>query len=243
MTIGERTSEATLAHGHRNLYGVRVGILMLKTTFPRIAGDVGNAETWPFPVQYKVVEGTSAESIVRRLDPQRFLQPFVDGARELEAMGVGCITTGCGFLILLQGQLQAAVGVPVLTSSLLQVPWVAAWLPPQKKIGILTFEADSLTAAHLAAASIDPARVRVRGLQGTAFHKTILEDLDTLDVEQARDDHVDVAVQLVEDHPDVGALVLECTNMPPYASAIREATGLPVFDLTTMVGWAVAATD
>jgi len=232
-----------IAHGNRNVYGVRVGILMLKTSFPRIVGDVGNAATWPFPVQYKVVEGTSAEAIVRRLDPKRFLQPFLDGARELEAMGVGCITTGCGFLILLQDQLQAAVRVPVLTSSLLQVPWVLSFLAPEKKVGILTFEMESLGPAHLAAARIDPQRVHVRGLQETPFHKTIVEDLESLDVERARKDHVATAVQLAEDHPEVGAIVLECTNMPPYSGAIREATGLPVYDLTTMIRWAAAATD
>ncbi|MBV8150901.1 MAG: aspartate/glutamate racemase family protein, partial [Candidatus Eremiobacteraeota bacterium] len=77
-----------------------VGILMLETKFPRIPGDVGNPATWPFPVRYKIVEGASAEAIVRRLEPAQFLEPFVDGLHDLEAAGVSCITTGCGFLVL-----------------------------------------------------------------------------------------------------------------------------------------------
>jgi Asp/Glu/hydantoin racemase len=215
----------------------KAGILMLKTRFPRVVGDVGNAATWPFPVAYKVVEGTSAEAIVRRLDPARFERPFVEAARDLEGSGVRFITTGCGFLILLQDALQAAVSVPVYTSSLLQVSWLCRILPAQKKIGILTFEAASLTPAHLAAAGIDERRITIRGMEGTPFHRTIIEDLESLDVERARADHVATAQRLRADDAQIAALVLECTNMPPYADAIREATGLPVYDLTTLVAW------
>ena len=35
----------------------------------------------------------------------------------------------------------------------------------------------------------------------------------------------------------LGAIVLECTNMPPYAKAIHEATGLPVYDITTLANY------
>ena len=221
--------------------GARVGILMLQTRFPRIPGDVGNPHTWPFPVEYLFVDGTSAEAIVRRLDPERFVAPFVAAARKLEGRGVGLIATGCGFLILLQESLQRAVRVPVLTSSLLQAGWLLPLVRSDRKVGILTFEAQSLGASHLAAAAIDPARVAIRGLEGTAFHRTIIEDLPELDVDRARRDHVRIARELVADHPEVAALVLECTNMPPYADAIREATDLPVFDLTTLVDWGVNA--
>ena len=219
----------------------RVGILMLDTNFPRIVGDVGNPATWPFPVRYKIVKGAHAEAIVRRLERERYLAAFVDAARELESSGVRCIITGCGFLVLFQDELAAAVRVPVLTSSLLQVPWVAARLRPDQKIGILTFEGPSLSPAHLRAAQIDPSLVAVRGLEGSAFHRTIVDDLRELDVERARADHATAARRLVDEYPEIAALVLECTNMPPYADAIRQATGLPVFDLTTMVGWLAAA--
>lgn len=219
----------------------RAGIIMLDTRFPRIPGDAGNPVTWPFPVEFETVGGIGVELAVRERDPMRFAQSFIDAARRLEQRGVSLVTTGCGFLILLQDRLQAAVRTPVLTSSLLQVPWISAFLEPQAKIAILTFERPSLSLAHLRAAGIDPSRVVIAGLEGTGFHTTIALDLDILDEERARGDHVDIARRLIAQHPEVEAFVLECTNMPPYASAIREATGLPVYDVTTLIGWAAAA--
>jgi Asp/Glu/hydantoin racemase len=56
-------------------------------------------------------------------------------------------------------------------------------------------------------------------------------------VEKSEDEVVRVAQKLVSDHPEVGAIVLECTNMPPYAAAVQKATGLPVFDIFTLVTW------
>jgi len=219
----------------------RVGILMLDTRFPRIPGDAGNPVTWPFPVEFETVTGVRVEAAVRERDPQRFEQPFLDAARRLEQRGVSLLTTSCGFLILLQDRLQSAVRMPVLTSSLLQVPWISAFLEPHAKIAIVTFERPSLTSAHLWAAGINPSRVVIAGLEGTAFHTAIALDLEALDEERARRDHVDVARRLIAQHPEIEAFVLECTNMPPYAPAIREATGLPVYDITTLVGWAAAA--
>jgi len=31
--------------------------------------------------------------------------------------------------------------------------------------------------------------------------------------------------------------VLECTNLPPYADALRQHLGLPVYDMVTAVNW------
>ena len=219
----------------------RAGILMLDTHFPRIPGDVGNPVTWPFPVEFETVGGIGVELAVRERNPLRFEQPFIDAARRLEQRGVSLVTTSCGFLILLQDRLQSAVRMPVLTSSLLQVPWISTFLEPHAKVAILTFERPSLSAAHLWAAGINPSRVVIAGLEGTPFHATIALDLDTLDEERARQDHVDVARRLLAQHPEIEAFVLECTNMTPYASAIREATGLPVYDITTLIGWTAAA--
>lgn len=233
-----------LTVGGRNLYGIPVGILMLRSRFPRIVGDAGNAETWPFPVLYRIVERTSPDKIVRRLDVADMLPEFLAAAHDLERAGVHLITTNCGFLVLMQRELQAQLKVPVLTSSLLQVPWVAATLPPAHTVGVLTVERSSLTDAHLRAAGIGPdIPLAVRGLDefGGYFSEQILGDHLELDVDRCREEHEFAARGLVEENPEVGAIVLECTNMPPYAGAIRRVTGLPVYDLTTLVGWGATA--
>ena len=234
----------TVAAGGRNVYGVPVGILMTQSRFPRIPGDAGNARTWPFPVLYRIVPGAGPGRVVRSGPDPAVLGPFADAARELEAAGVDVVTTNCGFLVLLQRELQATLRVPFLSSSLLQVPWVAGLLPPGRRVGVLTVERRSLTRAHLAAAGIDDALgVPVVGMDETAgyFTETILGDQPELDVARARAEHEDAARLLLERHPDVGAIVLECTNMPPYAEAIRRVTGLPTYDVRTLVGWAALA--
>ena len=103
-------------------------------------GDMGNAETWPFPVLYRVVRGASPERVV--LQGARGLLPdFLAAAAELVALGAEAITTNCGFLSLFQRELAAHVGVPVATSSLMQVPWVQAALPPGQRVGVVTVSA------------------------------------------------------------------------------------------------------
>lgn len=231
-----------VATGGKNLYGIPLGILMLQTRFPRIPGDVGHASTWPFPVMYKVVANASPDAVVRKLADDEWLEPFAAAAQELEQAGVALITTGCGFLVLFQEQLQRRLRVPLLASSLLQVPWVASILPPDRRIGILTVEARSLTERHLRSAGIaDIDRLTVLGMEevGGHFTRQLLDDLPELDVARCREEHVRAAQLLLQRDPDIGAIVLECTNMPPYADLIRATTGLPVYDLTTLVRWAV----
>lgn len=219
----------------------RAGILMLDTHFPRIPGDAGNPVTWPFPVEFETVSGVGVDLATRERDPSRYERPFIDAALRLERRGVSLVTTSCGFLILMQDRLQAALHVPALTSSLLQVPWISALLEPHAKIAIITFERASLSPVHLRAAGINPSRVVIAGLEGTAFHATIAFDSAVLDEERARHDHIDLARRLIAQHPEIEAFVLECANMPPYAPAIREATGLPVYDITTLINWTAAA--
>ncbi len=222
--------------GGRNLYGLPIGILMLDTVFPRIPGDIGHAATFPFHILYHRVRGASPVRVVREADPA-LLDGFLEGARALEAEGVLAITTGCGFLSVFQRQLAAAVRVPVFTSALMLVPMVARMLAPGRTVGILTVDSGSLTPRHLAEAGIGgDVPVVVAGLEGgRAFTRVLLENGLELDVEAARREHVEAARDLVGRHPEVGAIVLECTNMPPYAAAIREATGRPVFDITTLI--------
>ncbi|HXG03014.1 MAG TPA: aspartate/glutamate racemase family protein [Candidatus Binatia bacterium] len=228
--------------GGFNQYGFTVGILMLDTRFPRIPGDMGNALSFEFPVRYHRVSGADPDRVVRR-GAAGLLPAFIEGARALEREGVGAITTNCGFLVTFQRELAAAVRVPVFTSSLLLVPLVHRMLAPGRRVGILTVNAATLGPEHLAAAGITPEiPVAVAGLETEKeFTRVLLDDELELDVEAARAEHVRVARRLVAEHPDVAALVLECTNMPPYTADIQRATGLPVFDILSLVRLAHAA--
>lgn len=222
--------------GGKAVYGAAVGILMLEARFPRIPGDLGNALTWPFPVLYRVVRGASPERVVRRR-AEGLLPAFLEAARELVAMGADGITTNCGFLSLFQGELAAALAVPVATSSLMQAATVQALLPPGRKVGILTISAESLTPAHLRAAGVPEGTPMVGTEDGREFSRAILGDCATLDPEAAEADLLEAAERLLREHPEVGAILLECTNMCPYARAVADRTGLPVFDMAGFVAW------
>jgi Asp/Glu/hydantoin racemase len=225
-----------IARGGKAVYGARLGILMLEARFPRIPGDMGNATTWPFPVLYKVVGGASPDRVVRRR-AEGLLPAFLDAARELVALGADGITTNCGFLSLYQAELARHAGVPVATSSLMQIPLVQALLPAGKRVGVLTISAATLTPDHLAAAGAPPDLPVVGTEGGREFTRAILGDEPRLDVAAAEADILDAGDALLARHPDVGAVVLECTNMAPYARALSERLRLPVFDIVSFMTW------
>lgn len=231
----------TIVQGGRTNFGLPIGILMLDTVFPRIPGDVGNGFTFDFPVRYLKVEGANPKRVVREADPT-LLEPFLKAARQLEAEGCQAITTSCGFLVMFQQELAAAVSVPVLSSSLLQVPFLQRLLGPQKKVGILTARACNLTDKHFAGAGIEKGSAPVVGLEDSpAFSHAFSENQPSLDVPAAEAEMVEAAEKLIRENPQVAAIVFECTNMPPYAAAVQAATGLPVYDITTLVRYTALA--
>jgi Asp/Glu/hydantoin racemase len=222
------------ARGGKSIYGAPLGVIMLETRFPRIPGDIGNGTTWPFPVLFKVVAGATPERVVLQ-GAKGLLPDFIAAARDLVAMGAEAITTSCGFLVVFQKEIAAAVGVPVATSSLLQVPWVEAMLPPGRRAGVITVSRASLTPAHVAAAGMAP-DTPVMGVENgrELFRVLVTQDKAELDVAAAQQDILDAGRALVAAHPEVGAIVLECTNMPPYAAALQAELGLPVHDVISL---------
>src|SRR5262245_29378923 len=230
------TETRRVAWGNKTLYGARVGILMLETRFPRIPGDMGNAETWPFPVLYKVVPGASPRRVVCE-KAEGLLDAFLAAAGELVRSGADGITTTCGFLSLYQCELAAHVGVPVATSSLMQIPFIERMLPPGKRVGVLTVSAVDLSKEHLLAAGAGPATPVIGAEGGSEFSRVMINDEERLDVAAAERDILAAGEALVEAHDGIGAVVLECTNMVPYARALSERLRLPVFSIYTFVTW------
>jgi hypothetical protein len=226
-----------IAKGGKAIYGAPLGILMLDARFPRIPGDMGNAATWPFPVLYRVVRGATPEQVVLR-GAAGLLSDFIEAAKDLVSLGAEAITTNCGFLSLFQRHIAEVVAVPVATSSLMQVPWVQSTLPPDKRVGVVTISASTLTPAHLDAASV-PGDTPIAGTEnGQEFFRVLIKaEKQDLDVQLAEQDVVGAGIQLVRNNPGVGAIVLECTNMPPYAAALQAELGLPVYDIYSMISW------
>jgi hypothetical protein len=236
--------ERLLVKGGYNTYGHRVGILMIEGRFPRPPGAIGNASTFPFPVLHHVVKGFSGNRTVRdlgALDPDGddfrvAIQPWIDGARYLEDQGCQGITTSCGFAILFQRHLLETVSVPVFSSSLMLLPFIASILGQSRRVGVIAADAASLSDRHLRAAGADPKAVCVAGMDGcTEFAATAWQDRQTLDFEIAQREATDVAQKLTSSDPGIGAILLECSLLPPYAAEIQAKTGLPVFDFTHLV--------
>jgi maleate cis-trans isomerase len=231
----------SIAHGGTTNQGQPIGILMLDTKFPRVPGDVGNAFTFNFPVRYQTVLGANPTRVVKEADPT-LLQPFIDGAKALEAAGCGAISTSCGFLVMFQKELADAVKIPVISSSLLQVPFVAKLIGSDKKVGIITARAASLTQKHFVGAGMEHCNFAIQGMEDfPEFTNAFIEGNQTIDLDVAEAEMVQASRRLVLNHPEVRAIVLECTNMPPFAHAVAQATGLPVFDIVTLIRYTASA--
>ncbi|MEO0487333.1 MAG: aspartate/glutamate racemase family protein [Pseudomonadota bacterium] len=207
-----------------------IGILMLDTVFPRVKGDIGNPESFGFPVRYAVVPGATPQAIVCE-DLRPWVDAFIAAGQGLVAGGCTGLTTTCGFLTLLREEVAEACGVPVVSSALELVPGLLA---AGEVPGILTISAASLSAAHLAAGGV-PEGTPVQGVDGGTFARAILGNEPALDLAASERELVAGAERLCADHPEVTVIVLECTNMPPHQAAIEAATGRQVVSILTAV--------
>lgn len=213
-----------------------IGVMMLETRFARPVGDIGNPNTFDFPVRYEIVRGASVRrALTGRADG--LLDPFVAAGRRLVARGAVALTTSCGFLALLQRELADALPVPVATSSLLQLAWLAPLMPAGRRCGVITADRVSLGPDHLRACGAPP-DTPIEGMAPDgAFAHHVLGDRPGIDRAAVRAELLSAGRRLHGRVPGLGAVVLECTNLSPYAGALADDLGVPVYDACTMVAW------
>ncbi|WP_343079605.1 aspartate/glutamate racemase family protein [Ostreiculturibacter nitratireducens] len=226
----------------RDIYGAPVGIIVMDCLIPYPPGTPGNPSTFGFPVLYEVVRGATMESLIYTPDA-RLAEPFLEAGRRLVAQGVRAVFGNCGFMILFQERMAAELPVPVFMSSLLQLPLVARGLSRGQAVGIISASAASLTPRHMEIA-LGGAEVafHITGLEDRpAFKAAVHDQCGELDFDAVEADVVAAACDLVAAHPEIGALLFECTDLPPYAHAVQKATGLPVFDASTLVNFGAAS--
>jgi hypothetical protein len=212
-----------------------LGVLLLDTAFDRLPGDVGNPVSYDYPVRFETVSGAEPERVVRAGDTDPALvDPSVDAARRLVDRGAVAAVTSCGFLLPYQATLNDRVGVPVFTSSLLQLPLIASTLATDRRIGVLSADERSFARLSHPVLSAHADRLVVEGLAESRPFQTVFveERRERPDAAAVGDDVVAAVGRLLD--RDVGALLFECTNLRPYLGRVRDVTDLPVYDYLTL---------
>jgi hypothetical protein len=217
-------------------YGFGIGILLIDCSTPFIPGDVGNASTYDYPVLYKTVEGVSLARLIEQGD-ESLIDNVVEAAQYMQSMGVRAITSDCGYMIRYQKKVADAVSIPVILSSLVQLPMLELSINRQQKIGIICANKNRLTPELLKIAGLQNLdRAVIYGLEEQPnFRAPILDETGVLEPEKIQQEVVALAKKMIDEHPEIGPILLECSNLPPYASAVQHATGRLVFDYTTMI--------
>ncbi|MDR1513495.1 MAG: aspartate/glutamate racemase family protein [Propionibacteriaceae bacterium] len=233
LAQGAPLGQVRMARGQA-LSGYRIGVIHIEDVwYPLVPGNVVNAHTFDFPVRLKPVRGLSVAGLFGA-DSVDVGAAVLEACAELVDEGVWAISAACGFFGRYQVIAQRESPVPVALSSLVQLPWLRAICPPGK-IAVLTADSASLDADMLAACGVaDTHDLLVGGLQAAPQFSAILQGRGEFDNEAVRAEVVAQAVELCAD-PDVTAVLLECSDMPPYAAAVQAATGKPVFDFTTLI--------
>lgn len=217
--------------------GYSIGILYLDDCwYPVIPGNVANLSTYDFPVRLKKVADCTTSRILKG-DPE-LLNNIITAAQELEKEGARAISSACGFFGNFQKEVAAAVDIPVYLSSVIQIPWIRSGLKPNQKVGILTAYAKGMT-RHLfeSCGTYDEDSCIIADLSGEPEFSAIITNRGSFDNELVKKETVDAALKLVNDNPDIGAILLECSDLPPYAADIQRAVKLPVYDFITMIKW------
>lgn len=221
----------------QNIAGYSIGILYIEHVwYPMVPGNIVNAYTFDFPVRLKAVDGLD---ILRLFKAEKsVLDDLIKAGKQLEKEGVRAISAACGFFGNFQKELSEALDVPVAISSLIQIPWIAAIIKPNQKIGVLTADKSSLTDKLLQNCGIvNKEQLIIEDLRHEPEFSCILEGRGEFDNSIVEQEVVAKSMEIIKKAPDTGAILLECSDMPPYAAAIQKAVKLPVFDFTTLIKW------
>lgn len=213
----------------------KIGILMLNTSFPRVKGDIGNIETFDFKVIRRVVNEANSANVVK--NDSDLLELFIEAAQGLEKEGVRAITTSCGFLIKYQNEISSCLQIPFFSSSLLMLKYIAMIQDKKRMIGILTARKATLLEEYFEKLGMENVNKVIYGMDGTYFSEVYVDNRRDLDFVRATSDLVSVCKTMIDENPEIGAIVLECTNMSPYIDALRAITSVPIFDICSLVNY------
>ena len=220
----------------RPVHGTMIGIIVLDTQFRRLPGDIAHVDSWDFPVQFAVARNVRPQDVIEG-NAEEALDVFRGAIDQLVALGVDGITTSCGYLSAVHRQLREHSPVPLASSSLQQIPMVLNMLPAGKTAGVIVSDRSAMRDIHFTNVGA-PAGLPIAELpEAGAIRRNMRMNSLDIDAAEQEDEVLDVVRRLLASHPEVGAIVSECANLPPYSAAVQRTFGLPVFDIVTLVTW------
>lgn len=243
----DRGIDQIVARKRHCCYGMGLGIMILDDVYPAFPGDVRNASAFPFPVQYEIIKGVDIEALLYKDDKSPCLQPILDTAKKLESMGVRALAAECGYFAWFQQDVAGYVDIPVFMSSLLQVPFIQQTIGPKKSVGILCAKKGCMKDEHLKRVGIDlNSNFFINGAQDdyeckpfdTLWDPYVRPAVPHSSYEESEKQMVAIAKDMKSKHPEMGALMLECTGMQPYARAIQREIDMPVYSWGTILDYA-----
>ncbi len=207
-----------------------------------LKGNSTNPESYPFPVRLVEVKGANVETVITN-PSEKLLADMIAISKKLEEEGIKAITTSCGFNAIFQKKIADAINVPFFSSSLMQVPFVKSIVGKNKTVAVITANKSALTEEHFKACGVeDMTGIKVIGLENCAEWSKIFDEPDVeFDIDSVTDEIVGTAKKCFIENPEIGAIVLECTDLPPYARRISEELDIPVFDFSSMIGHIAAS--
>ena len=241
-----------VARKNHSCYGMGLGIMILDEVYPGFPGDVRNASAFPYPVQYDLVQDIDIYKLVWEPDKSQCRQPILDAAKRLEKMGCRAIAAECGYFAYFQQDVAGLVDVPVFMSSLLQVPMIQQVIGPKKKVAIVAAMGKFLKAEHLRNVGIDPdSNYLIAGAQDeygctefdNLWNAQVRPEVPLAYYDKTEQQMVAMCKAIKDKNPDIGAFMLECTGMQPFARAVQRETDLPVYSWGTLLDYAYSVVN
>lgn len=214
-----------------------LGIIRLDYDYPPAPGDIDCPDSYEYDVYYRVVPGLTFEMCQKGTMTMQVQAEFIEAIKYLVSKGVVGITGDCGFMMYYQELARNYTKKPVFMSALAQLPAITCAFACDELIAIFTANGDSLKPMRSLIkeeCGVDPEEKRfiivgcedVPGFEAVALGEKV-------DVQAVTPGIVAKAKQVIAKHPTIRAILMECTELPPYSDAVRAATGLPVYDAIT----------
>lgn len=207
-----------------------------------LTGNSTNPNSYHYPVIFQRIEGATWETVVESQDPT-VLNNMIEQAKEYEKQGAASILTSCGFNAIYQKKIAQEISIPFYSSSLIQIPFIRAVIGDDRDILVITANKDSLIKEHFNETGTDDlSHIIIYGMSEECDEWKNINSFEVrMDLNKLREEIINFSKRLAKDHVNAGAILLECTDLPPFSVIFKEETGLPVFDYMTLANYAHSA--